>query len=204
MSSQKNIQPVGLLAMGLCVVLFYASVELLAGWLLGVSALVADGLHMLTHSGHLAFALLVQAIAQTMVPNSRRKLESVGSFAIAIFMVGMAISLVYGVYFGASHDHHAEHAGIAMMVAGITSFCVHLYVGSKLFGGRCHPLVYGACIFTFAHVLLSLLIFTGGALDAVRGWPHTDAALTTIVAVFMIYGAVRIGLFSYKNLPKKA
>lgn len=204
MSSQKNIQPVGLLAMGLCIVLFYAGVELAAGWLLGVSALVADGLHMLTHSGHLAFALLVQAIAQTMGFHNRKNLESFGSFAIAIFMLVMAGSLIGGVYFGDNHAHHPEHGGIALMVAGLAGFFVHLYVGKKLYGGRCHPLVYGACMFTFAHVLLSLLIFTGGLLDAVHGWPHTDVALTTIVAMFMVYSAGRIALFAYNNLPKKA
>lgn len=201
MSSCNGAQPVRLLAFGLVLMLGFAAIELSTGWLVGLSALMADGLHMLAHSVHMAFALAVQAVANQMTPENRKRTVAYGGLAIAVFMLGLAGTVFYSIFAGHGQEHeHATHDGVVMMVVGLLSIGVHLYVSGKLFEGRCNPLVYGACIFTFSHAVLGIAIFTGGLFHAFFGWQDADAVLTVFVAVFMLWGALRITTHAIRNL----
>lgn len=207
MDNNKTM-PIYRLLWALLIMLGFAGLELTTGGLLGISTLMADGLDMLGHSGLLALALVVQFIAARMPELARAKTEGYGGLAIAAYLFIMAVALITtGGHGGhghhAHHGHmHAEHAGFVIMAFATLSILIHAGTGKLLYGGKCHPLVLGACVYIFSHTFMAIAMFGGGLLMAVTGFQNVDTILTLGIALFMGAGAGKLGYLSYRRLKQ--
>jgi cation diffusion facilitator family transporter len=76
-------------------------VEIVAGWLYGSMALLADGWHMSTHAAALGMTALAYSLARRHAGDERFsfgawKIEVLGGFASALFLLGVAALMVAG------------------------------------------------------------------------------------------------------------
>ena len=195
---------------GLLIMLGFAGLELTTGAMLGISTLLADGLDMLGHSGLLGLAMAVQIVAARLPDTARAKTEGYGGLAIAAYLFIMAMILIisggHGGH-GGHHGHHghhmeAEHAGFIIMGFAVLSIIIHAGTGKLLYGGKCHPLVLGACVYIFSHTFMAIAMFGGGLLMAVTGFHNMDMILTLGIALFMGAGAGKLGYLSYRRLKQ--
>lgn len=197
--------PISRLLWALLIMLGFAGIELTTGAMLGLMTLTADGLDMLGHSGLLALALAVQFIAARLPEAARARTEGYGGLGIAAYLFVMAaILLVSGGHegHGGHHGHHMapEHGGMVIMAFAALSIIIHAGTGKLLYGGKCHPLVLGACVYIFSHTFMALAMFGGGLLMTLTGMHSIDQYLTLGIALFMGAGAAKLGYLSYRRL----
>lgn len=206
MNNQKST-PISRLLWALLIMLGFAGIELTTGALLGLMTLTADGLDMLGHSGLLALALAVQFIAARLPELARARTESYGGLAIAGYLFIMAVILLISGGHGGhgGHDHHGHHmapeyGGVVIMAFAALSIIIHASTGKLLYGGKCHPLVLGACVYIFSHTFMAIAMFGGGLLMSITGMHSIDQYLTLGIALFMGAGAGKLGYLSYRRL----
>jgi cation diffusion facilitator family transporter len=98
-------------------------VEIVAGWAYNSMALLADGWHMSSHALAIGLSAFAYAAARRYARDARFafgtwKIEVLGGFASAIFLLGVAAAMVYGSVeriFSPQPIHYQE----AMMVAAV-------------------------------------------------------------------------------------
>lgn len=187
------------------------AVEIVAGWLTGSMALLADGMHMATHAGALGAAALAYRFARRHAADPRftfgtGKIGDLAGFAsalvLAIFALGIAVESVQRLLAPAAIAY-----GEALWIAAL-GLIVNLASAWLLGGGHHHEHGHGhahradhhhdnnlrsAYFHVLADALTSVLAI--GALLAGRylGWTWMDAAMG-------IVGAAVIGRWSWALL----
>lgn len=76
-------------------------VEILAGWWFNSMALLADGWHMFSHAGAIGISALAYVAARRHARDARFafgawKIEALAAFASALFLLGIAVTMVVG------------------------------------------------------------------------------------------------------------
>ena len=208
---KTKTMPVTRLLWALLIMLGFAGIELTTGSTLGIHTLLADGLDMLGHSGLLFLALVVQIIAARLPAVARAKTEGIGGLLIAGYLFLMAVFLITSGGHGGHahhHDHHghmeAAYTGYVIMGFAVLSIIIHAGTGKLLYGGKCHPLVLGACVYIFSHTFMALAMFGGGLLMAITGFQSMDIILTMGIALFMGAGAGKLAYLSMRRLKQQA
>lgn len=85
----------------LWITLVAMALEITAGWWFGSMALLADGWHMSSHAVAIGVSVLAYAAARRLAQDQRFafgtwKIEVLGGFASALFLVGVAVLMVLG------------------------------------------------------------------------------------------------------------
>lgn len=85
----------------LWITLVAMALEISAGWWLGSMALLADGWHMSSHAVAIGVSVLAYAAARRLAQDRRFafgtwKIEVLGGFASALFLLGVAVLMVLG------------------------------------------------------------------------------------------------------------
>ncbi|MGE5384449.1 MAG: CDF family Co(II)/Ni(II) efflux transporter DmeF [Betaproteobacteria bacterium] len=120
-------------------------VEIVAGWHFNSMALLADGWHMSSHTLAIGLSAFAYAAARRYASDPRFafgtwKIEILGGFASAIFLLGVAAMMVYGSVerlFSAQTIHYQEAILVAILGLIVNIVCA-------LILGRAHDHHHGA------------------------------------------------------------
>jgi cation diffusion facilitator family transporter len=179
-------------------------VEVVAGWLTGSMALLADGFHMATHAGALGVAALAYSYARRHAANPRftfgtGKIGDLAGFAsalvLALIALGIGIESV-GRLFAPTVIAYREATWIAVLGLGVNLASAWL-LGGDHHHGHDHHAGHGhdhghahhdnnlrsAYLHVLADALTSVLAITALLVGRYLGWSWADAAMGIVGAV---------------------
>jgi cation diffusion facilitator family transporter len=190
-------------------------VEIAAGWWFNSMALLADGWHMSSHAIAIGLSALAYAAARRYARDPRFafgtwKIEVLGGFASAIFLLGVVALMVFGSVermLSPQSIHYQEALAVAVLGLMVNVVCAWILGGAqdhehhpgehlhhqKTHGVHHHDLnlksAYLHVIADAATSVLAIIALTGGWL---YGWSWLDPAMG-------IVGAALVGSWA-KNL----
>ena len=172
-------------------------VEVVAGWLSGSLALIADAGHMATDVVALGASVVATRIAVRKDTSGRR---SFGSYRAEVFASGLAVLMMLGVgifviveaiqRIGADPDI----ASTTMLVVGALGLVVNLTSLALLRRGAAESLnVKGAYLEVVADTVGSVGVIVAGLLVAATGSAVWDTTIALAIAAFVAVRAVLLG-----------
>lgn len=210
---ENQTKPILRLFWALLIMLGFAGLEFMAGSLMGIHTIMADGMSMLGHCGLLGLALVLQFVAGNLPDAARARTEGFGGLAIAAYLFIMAVVIITSGGHGGHGGHHMHdmmagsycgtppwtvaYSGAIIMGFAVLSIFIHAGTGKLLYGGKCHPLVLGACVHIFSHTFMAIAMLVGGFLMTVTNIPHLDMLMSYGIALFMAAGAGKLAYRSY-------
>ena len=113
-------------------------VEIIAGWWFNSMALLADGWHMSSHAVAIGLSSFAYAAARRYARDQRFafgtwKIEVLGGFASAIFLLGVAAMMVFGSIeriFSPQHIHYQEAMIVAVVGLAVNIVCAMILSGA--------------------------------------------------------------------------
>lgn len=173
----------------LCLVLGYAIVEAVGGWLTGSLALLADSLHMVSDVAALGLSLL--AVWMAALPASRRRTfgnsraeilaalaNGVALAVVALFIAVHAVERIFA-------PSAVEGEGVMWVAAG--GLAINLIALYVLEGGRNDSLnVRGAWLHVLSDTLASVGVILAGAGIWAFGWTWLDPAISLVVSALVL------------------
>ena len=189
-------------------------VEIVAGWWFNSMAVLADGLHMSSHAVAIGLSAFAYAAARRYATDSRFafgtwKIEILGGFASAIFLLGVAALMVVGSIeriFSPQPIHYQEAIFVAAIGLAVNIFCAmilgnahhdHDHHGHKHdthdHSHKHHDLnLKSAYVHVLADAATSLLAIIALAGGLLYGWSWLDP-------VIGIFGAILVASWA-RNL----
>ena len=187
----------GKLALVLAITAGYMVLEAVAGWLTNSLALLADAGHMLTDAAAIALALFAARI--TRLPRNSRKTfgyyraEILAALANAVTLILIVIGIAWEAYERLVAP--PQVMGFEMMLVAVAGLVVNL-VGAKLLHaghGHSHSLnVRGVFLHIVGDALGSVAAIAAGLLLWWKGWLWADPAVSILIGVIILYGAVKL------------
>ena len=190
------------------------AVEIAAGWWFNSMALLADGWHMSSHAAAIGLSALSYAAARRYARDARFsfgtwKIEVLGGFASAVFLLGVAALMVFGSVerlFSPLPIHYREALLVAVLGLAVNMVCAVILGGAHGHdhghGGHDHPHDHGhhhhdlnlksAYLHVIADAFTSLLAIMALAGGWFFGWSWLDPVMGLV-------GAVLVALWA-KNL----
>ncbi len=183
-------------------------VEIVAGWWFNSMALLADGWHMSSHAFAIGMSAFAYAAARKYANDARFafgtwKIEILGGFASAIFLLGVVVMMVVGSVeriFSPQPIHYQEAIVVAILGLAVNIVCAlilgkahhhdhgdgHRHHGHEHAHGRRHDLnlksAYLHVIADAATSVLAIIALAGGWL---YGWGWLDPAMGIIGALLV-------------------
>jgi cation diffusion facilitator family transporter len=121
-------------------------VEIVAGWWYNSMALLADGWHMSSHAVAIGLSAMAYAAARRYARDPRFafgtwKIEVLGGFASAIFLLGVALLMVFGSVeriFSPQPIHYQQAIVVAVVGLLVNIVCAKILGDSHEHGDRTH------------------------------------------------------------------
>ncbi len=178
-------------------------VEIAAGWWFNSMALLADGWHMSSHAIAIGLSAFAYAAARRYAHDPRFafgtwKIEILGGFASAIFLLGIAALMVFGSVeriFSPQPIHYQEAIVIAIVGLLVNILCAMILNGAHdHHGGHTHDdrhdhhhdlnlkSAYVHVIADAATSVLAIVALAGGWL---YGWSWLDPAMGIVGAILV-------------------
>jgi cobalt-zinc-cadmium efflux system protein len=184
----------------------YAATEVVGGWLANSLALLADAGHMLADILALALALVAAWTARRPPDPTRtygfQRVEILAALANGLALLGIAVFILREAWQRFQDPPQVAYGLVAAIAAG--GLGVNL-LGAGLLHGHQHGLNVRAA---YLHVLGDLLGSVGtllaAGLMAGFGWYWADPAVSAIVALILVVGALRLVLASIHVLLEGA
>ena len=187
----------GRLAAAFAVTAAFFIVELVAGFLSGSLAVVADAGHMATDVVALGASLVATRIATRPDGTGRR---TYGSYRSEVFAAGLATLLMVGVGIFVVVEAVGRIGGTAvvasgvMIAVGLVGLAVNLGCALLLRGGSRESInVRGAYLEVLGDAAGSAGVLVGGVLVAVTGSPVWDVVVACAIGLFVLVRAVGLG-----------
>ncbi len=183
------------LAVALGLVLGFMLVELVAGWITGSLALLADAGHMLADAGALSLSLFASWIARKP-PDPKRtfgyyRTEILAALANGSALVAMATWVVVAAIGRLSDPPSVDGATVSVVAAG--GLLVNLACLAILRGGHGHSLnERGAWLHVWSDLLGSLQALAAGALIWVCDWRWADPVASLLIGLLVARSAWRL------------
>jgi len=178
-------------ALGLALALTagFTIVEVVAGFLTGSLALLADAVHMLSDNVSLALALGAVLLARRPATPERtygfKRAEVLAALVNGLALVALAIWILYAAVRRLGDP--PDVLGGWMLVVGLVGIAVNLAAGAILFRARAGSLNVDAA---FRHVLADLLGSVGVVVAALvilaTGWLEADPVVSILIALFVL------------------
>jgi cobalt-zinc-cadmium efflux system protein len=178
-------------ALGLALALTagFTIVEVVAGFLTGSLALLADAVHMLSDNVSLALALGAVLLARRPATPERtygfKRAEVLAALVNGLALVALAIWILYAAVRRLGDP--PDVLGGWMLVVGLVGIGVNLAAGAILFRARAGSLNVDAA---FRHVLADLLGSVGVVVAALvilaTGWLEADPVVSILIALFVL------------------
>ena len=178
-------------ALGLALALTagFTIVEVVAGFLTGSLALLADAVHMLSDNVSLALALGAVLLARRPATPERtygfKRAEVLAALVNGLALVALAIWILYAAVRRLGDP--PDVLGGWMLVVGLVGIGVNLAAGAILVRARAGSLNVDAA---FRHVLADLLGSVGVVVAALvilaTGWLEADPVVSILIALFVL------------------
>ncbi len=169
--------------------------EAIGGWLTNSLALLADAGHMLTDVA--ALSLTLMAIWFATRPATPHKtygyyrLEILAAFVNGIALVLLSLWVIYEAYDRWSNP--PEILGLGLTVVATGGLIVNLIAAYLLHGDHAHDLnMRGAWLHVMGDALGSVAAIGAGLLIIAFGWLWTDAVVSVLISLIIIYGAWKL------------
>ncbi len=170
-------------------------VELVAGYISGSLALLADAGHMFSDLA----ALLLALVAQWYTTRPATPQRSYGYYRAEILAalangvgLGVVALLVLSEAWHRFHEPH-EVTGLIMVLVGVAGLLVNAFGLVLLNGGRAHNLnIRGAWLHIFGDALGSVGIIVAAGLIDLFGWYVADPIAGAVIAVLILTSAFRL------------
>ncbi|MER3398190.1 MAG: cation transporter [Chloroflexota bacterium] len=169
--------------------------ELVAGYLSGSLALLADAGHMFSDLAALFLAVFAQWYT-TRPPTPQRsygyyRAEILAALANGVALVLVALLVLYEAW-QRLHEPR-EVTGLVMVLVGVTGLLVNLFGLVILNGGRSQNLnVRGAWLHIFGDALGSVGVIVAAGLIGLFGWYAADPIAGAVIAVLILISAFRL------------
>lgn len=172
-------------------------IEILAGWWFNSMALLADGWHMSSHAVAIGLSAFAYAAARRYAKDHRFafgtwKIEVLGGFASAIFLLGVALMMVVGSVeriFSPQPIHYQEAIYIAVIGLIVNIVCAVILARAHDHGDGHHhhhdlnlKSAYLHVVADAATSVLAVVALSGGWL---YGWSWLDPAIGIVGAAFV-------------------
>ena len=180
------------LGLVLCLVASFLVVEVVAGWLAGSLALLADAGHMLGDVGALGLALGAAWLGARPATPGRsfgfRRAEILAALVNGVALVAVAIWVaIEGVQ---RLRDPGDPEGTWMLVVGAAGLVLNL-VSARILQGRSDESlnVRAALLHVLADALGSLGVIAAGVAVLMLGWERADAVAALAIAAFVLAGS---------------
>ncbi len=181
------------LTIALAIILVFAVIEVVGGWISGSLALLADAGHMLTDAAALALALSAQWIARRPA-SDRFPYGFKRAQVLAAFVNGLALLVIVGVLvieaFGRFTEPRTIDAGLMLtvaslgLIANIAAFVIlHPDAGDNVN-------IRGAMLHVAADIFGSVAAILSAFVIMATGWMAIDAILTLAVCALILHSAI--------------
>jgi cobalt-zinc-cadmium efflux system protein len=177
------------LALVLALTLGFLAVEVVAGFLTGSLALLADAGHMLTDVAGLILALAAMKFAERP-PSPRRtygyhRVEILAALTNGVVLLGVAGYILVEAW--QRFLHPTPVAGVPVLVVATVGLAVNV-VGALLLhsGSRANLNVRGAYNEVLADAASSVGVIAGAGVITATGWQWVDPLVAVLIAVFIL------------------
>jgi cobalt-zinc-cadmium efflux system protein len=176
------------MTISLVLVLLFAVIEAVSGYLANSLALISDAGHMVTDAAALGLALMAQLIAQRP-PSSQHSFGFVRAEALAAFVNSLAMLLLvcWIVYEAAQRLIHPEHVhGAAVFIVAAIGLCINLLTAWVLSREEQSINTRAALVNVLGDLLGSVAAIAAGAIIYVTGWVRIDPILSIFVSLLIL------------------
>jgi cobalt-zinc-cadmium efflux system protein len=184
------------LATALALVLAFAGVEVVAGFVADSVALVADAAHMLSDGLALGLALFAAWLARRPATPERsfgwRRAEVLAALVNAVVLVGLGAWIVWTAI-GRLSDP-PDVTGGWVLAAGSAGLVVNLAAARVLHGAGHGLNVRAATLHVLADLASSAGVVVAGLVVLVTGWPYADPIAGLLIGLLVIastFGVLR-------------
>lgn len=191
-------------AMGiaLVLVLLFALVEVVSGFVSNSLALISDAGHMVTDAAALGLALLAQLIARRP-PSARHSFGFVRAEALAAFVnsLAMLVLVCWIVVEAADRLVHPQYvAGSTVFIVAAVGLCINLLMAWMLSRDEQNINTRAALVNVLGDLLGSAAAIAAGAIIYVTGWVRIDPILSIFVSLLILKSTLGILRESYHFL----
>jgi cobalt-zinc-cadmium efflux system protein len=182
------------LATALALVLAFAAVEVVVGFLADSLALVADAAHMLSDGLALGLALFAAWLARRPATPERsfgwRRAEVLAALLNAVVLVGLGAWVVWA-SIGRFSDP-PEVTGGWVLAAGAAGLVVNLAAARVLHGAGQGLNIRAATLHVLADLASSAGVVLAGLVLLATGWPYADPIAGLLIGVLVIVSTFEI------------
>lgn len=190
------------LAGAVTLTLFFAAVEVIAGFWSNSLALISDAGHMVTDSTALGLALLAQYIARRP-PSPRHSFGFGRTEALAAFINGLAMLAVVGWIIIEATRRFANPEpvqGKSVVIVALIGLVINLMVAWVLSRDQSSVNTRAALVHVMGDLLGSVAALTAGAVIYYTGWLTIDPLLSIIVSMLILKSTAGVLRESYHVL----
>ncbi len=181
-------RPSGAIGWGLLLVLGFAGVEALVGWLSGSLALLSDAVHMLTDGVALGLAWIAQQVARRQPTTTHsfgfERVETLAAFVNGVFYLALlgaiGVEAVQRLI-----EPQPIHAGMALPVA-VLGLLINAVMLWMLHGEREQINARAALLHVIGDFAGSLIAIVAITLAWTTGWTRADPLLSLLLCLLML------------------
>ena len=177
------------LSIVLCLTGFYMVAEVVAGFLTGSLALLADAGHMLTDVGGLALALFAMRLAERPATPAHTyglyRAEILAAVANAILLFGISLFVLYEAYERFRSPPNVQSA--AMLSVAVVGLAVNI-LGAMVLrkGSRSSLNMRGAYFEVISDLVTSLGVIVAAIVMWTTGWYYADPLISAGIGLFIL------------------
>src|SRR3989338_5844892 len=178
----------------LCVILFYAAVEAIAGWKSGSLALLGDAGHMISD----ALALSIAATAAWIAKKPKSKTHSYGmgrAEVIAAWISSLMMFIISaGIIVEAVERLHSpiKVHGVIVMIVAFVGMLINILIAAVLSKSERTINIRAALLHVFSDLLGSFAALIAGAVIYETGWFPIDPILSILIGILIIASSFRL------------
>ena len=182
------------LLLALCLTLFFAIVEAIAGWWSNSLALIGDAGHMVTDSLALALGAVAAWVSRKPVSPSHSygllRTEAVGALLNALLMIGVIAYI--GIEAFQRLDNPEPVNGPVVVGVGAIGLLVNLGAAWILRSGEQSLNVKGAMLHVMGDLLGSVAAVVAGLVIWLTGWYPIDPILSAFIGFLILVSGFRL------------
>ena len=182
------------LGVALALVVGFAGVEAVAGWLSGSLALLADAGHMLSDGLALGLALAAAVLAQRPATPRRsfgwRRAEILAALVNAVLLVALGLWIVVSAVRRLGDAPEVEAGWV--LATGVAGLLVNLAAARVLHGAGRGLNVRAALLHVLADLASSVGVVAAGVVVLLTGWHAADAVAGLVIGVLVLASTWRV------------
>jgi cobalt-zinc-cadmium efflux system protein len=178
----------------LVLIIGFAGVEAIAGWISGSLALLGDAGHMVSDATALGIALLAAWIA-TKPPSNKHsyglgRAEVVAALINGLFMIVIVVSIIVAAVERIQTPQPVT--GSTVMWVAALGLLINLLAVFILSGGEQNLNIRGALLHVIGDLLGSVAALISGAVIYFTGWTPIDPILSVFICMLILFSSLQL------------